>query len=90
MKNIQEELREEYDNLCATFGVKKGGWHMLYENYHWAIFCPANRRSIIAQYLIWEEFVERAKKHHFTYYYGIDDFLREYRKAVYGCLTNLE
>lgn len=39
--------------------------------------------------LMWEEFVEDAKKLGVVYYYGIDLFLKEYKNAVYSCLTGL-
>ena len=38
---------------------------------------------------MWEEFVEDAKKLGVVYYYGIDLFLKEYKNAVYSCLTGL-
>ena len=60
---------------------------MLHERFNPYVFCDANKKSFIAEYLIWEEFVEYAKKLGFTYYYGIDTFLREYKKAVYSCIN---
>lgn len=38
---------------------------------------------------MWEEFVEEAKKFGVVYYYGVDLFLKEYKNAVYSCLTGL-
>ena len=31
-----------------------------------------------------------AKKFNVPYYMGIDNFLKEYKNAVYSCLTNLQ
>ena len=82
-----ERLEQEYDILYELFGVYSGSWSMLHERFHPYVFCDANKKSFISEYLIWEEFVEDAKKVNFVYYYGIDDFLREYKNAVYKCLN---
>lgn len=38
-----------------------------------------------------KEYVEEdAKKFNVPYYMGIDNFLKEYKNAVYSCLTNLQ
>lgn len=34
---------------------------MLHERFNRYVFCEANRKSLIAEYLMWEEFVEDAK-----------------------------
>lgn len=54
------------------------------------MFCIANRKAIIAEYLVWKEFVEDAKKVSFEYDPLIDSFLKEYKKAVYACLKNVD
>lgn len=91
MKEELELLEEEYKRLKAQFGVNHSSWNMLHQEFNRLVFCPENRKDLIAEYLIWEDFVKRAKSAGFTYYYyGIDEFLTEYRKAVYSCLTNLE
>lgn len=36
--------------------------------------------------LVWED----SKKFNIPYYMGIDSFLKEYKNAVYSCLTNLQ
>ena len=41
--------------------------------------------QVVGEYLVWEEFVEEAKR--LVYYYGIDLFLKEYKNAVYSCLN---
>ena len=47
--------------------------------------------QVVGEYLVWEEFVEEAKKFDVVYYYyGIDLFLKEYKNAVYSCLNGLE
>lgn len=87
MSTEKENLKKEYDALCRLFGVKSRLWSMLYEKFSPFIFCDKNKKSIITEYLMWEDFVERAKEVNFVYYYGIDDFLREYKNAVYNCLN---
>lgn len=89
MSTERKSLKEEYDKLCWLFGVKSRMWPMLYEKFSSCVFCDENKKSIIAEYLMWEDFVERAKKLDFVYYYGIDAFLNAYKSAVYSCL-NLE
>ena len=83
----EEILSKQYELLCKYYGLHSSCWAMLHENFSRYIFCEANRKSLIAEYLLWEEFVEDAKKLDFAYYYGIDEFLREYKKAVYSCLN---
>lgn len=63
---------------------------MCYQHYSPSMFCPKNRKSIITQYLYWEELTEELREHGVIYYYGIDEFLKEYKKAVYSCLKNIE
>lgn len=46
--------------------------------------------QVVGEYLVWEEFVEEAKRLNVVYYYGIDLFLKEYKNAVYSCLKGLE
>lgn len=50
-------------------------------------FCDANKKSIIAMYLEFEEFTLQAKAYDVVYYCGIDDFLESYHDAVYNCLN---
>lgn len=83
MKTIEQILEENYSRLKAIFGVESRGWDEIHLNFSRWIFCPANQRTLIAEYLMWEEFVEDAKKHNFVYYWGIDKFLEEYKRAVY-------
>lgn len=83
----KKELKREYDALCILFGVRSVLWSMLYEKFSPFTFCDKNKKDIIAEYLMWEDFVERAKEVDFVYYYGIDTFLREYKEAVYNCLN---
>lgn len=37
-----------------------------------------------------KEYVEERYNLLFPYYMGIDNFLKEYKNAVYSCLTNLQ
>lgn len=90
MKNQKEQLKAEYELLKEIYGVSSRCWDMIHENFSRYSFCPQNRKSLISEYLTWEDFVERAKKYGVIYYYGIDEFLKEYKSAVYSCLQNLE
>ena len=89
-KSLKQEVEEEYKQLKKFYGLNSSCWDMLHTHYSHYAFCPANRKSFISEYLVWEDFVKRAKKYDVVYYYGIDDFLKEYKKAVYSCLTNLD
>lgn len=82
-------MEKQYKLLYEFYEVQSRSWSMLHEQFNAYVFCEANRRSIIAEYLTWEEFVEAAKELNIVYYAGIDTFLRVYKKAVYSCLTNL-
>ena len=86
----QQEIKEEYKQLKKFYNLNSSCWNMLHTHYSRYIFCPANRKSLISEYLIWEDFVKRAKKYGVTYYCEIDTFLKEYKNAVYSCLTNLD
>lgn len=91
----ERELNAEYNALDTMFCFGTSGWHMIHEHYSGYMFCPENRRSLIGQYLVLQDFVGRC--HDFTketgrtipYYLGIDTFLEEYKRAVEGCLKNL-
>ena len=87
---LKQEIKEEYELLKKFYGLSSHCWDMLHTHYSHYAFCPANRKSFISEYLAWEDFVERAKKYDVAYYCGIDDFLKEYKNAVYSCLTNLD
>lgn len=82
-----ESVSKTYQLLCEIYGVHSSGWSMLHEKYNWAVFCPENRKSIVAEFLIWDDFVRDAEQYNVVYYYGIDLFLREYRLAVQSCLN---
>ena len=86
---LKQEIEEEYEQLKKFYGLDSRCWDMLHMNFSWYAFCSANRKSFISEYLAWEGFVERAKKYDVVYYFGIDTFLKEYKNAVYSCLTNL-
>lgn len=91
MKNIYTELTEEYQHLKAIYGVHSRSWSEIHENFSPYMFCKENRKSLIAEYLTWEEFVRRCNEYKVDVprYFGIDIFLREYKDAVYSCLTNI-
>ena len=86
----KQAIEEEYEQLTKLYGLNFRCWGMLRTHYSPYAFCPSNRKSFISEYLVWEDFVERAKKYNVAYYCGIDDFLKEYKNAVYSCLTNLD
>lgn len=83
-------MEKEYELACELYGVKGRCWDMLYTSYSPSVFCPANRKSIISEYLFWEDFKRRANRKNFIYYWGIDEFLKVYHDAVYSCLTNIQ
>lgn len=87
---MKENLKARYDLAIEFFGVKSRLWSSLYMFYSPSVFCKENRKSIISEYLFWEEFTQELKAAGIIYYYGIDDFLEAYKKAVYGCLKNIE
>lgn len=82
MKTYKQQLNDEYEALCLAFGVYSRCWDELHCRYSPYVFCKANRASFIGEYLIWKNFTERAKKHDFIYYQGVDIFLEEYKCAV--------
>lgn len=85
----KEYVEKRYKQLIKLFGVDSKVWDMVYKKYDPNIFLP-NKKEIIAEYLMWEEFVEQAKQFNVEYYCGIDKFLKDYKNAVYSCLTNLQ
>ena len=89
-KSQKQEVEAEYKQLKKLYGLIPASWDMLHTHYSHYAFCPANRKSFISEYLAWEDFVERAKKYDVHYYSEIDTFLKEYKEAVYSCLTNLD
>ena len=89
-KSRKQEVEAEYKQLKKLYGLIPASWDILHTQYSHYAFCPANRKSFISEYLAWEDFVERAKKYDVIYYWGIDTFLKEYKKAVYSCLKNLD
>lgn len=90
MANQKEQLEKEYKLLKEIYGINSRCWDMIHKNFSRYAFCSQNRKSLISEYLAWEDFVERAKKCGVVYYYGIDEFLAEYKNAIYSCLQNLE
>ena len=81
-----ERLEKEYNAALELFGVNCGLWSSFHTNFSPSYFCEANRKRIIAEYLYWESFTELLREHNVVYYWGIDAFLKEYKKAVYSCL----
>lgn len=86
----KEDVKERYNLLFELYGVQSSCWSILHERFNRSVFCPDNRKLLIAEYLIWENFVENAKELNVPYYMGIDNFLKEYKNAVYSHLTNLQ
>ena len=70
----KESVERQYELLKELYGIQSSGWSMLHERFNRYVFCEANRKSLIAEYLMWEE---DAKKLGVVYYYGIDLFLKE-------------
>lgn len=81
MDTTKKALLKEYKALSQLYGLNHS-WDMIHCNFSPFMFCKKNRASLIAEYLTWKNFVERANKVGFIYYYGIDTFLSEYKNAV--------
>ena len=56
----KESVERQYELLKELYGIQSSGWSMLHERFNRYVFCEANRKSLIAEYLMWEEFVEDA------------------------------
>lgn len=82
----KQQVERQYELLFEFHGVQSRLWSMLHETFSPSVFCEANRKDIIAEYLTWESFVEEAKQHNVPYYMGIDLFLESYKRAVYSRL----
>ena len=80
-------LEKTYALMLDLYEVEYHGWDQIHLNYTPAMFCEKNRRSLISEYLAWEEWVEKAKSVGIGYYYGIDMFLEEYKDAVHSRVT---
>lgn len=83
----REELQEEFEHLVEIFGIGSRTWDEMHTTFSWNYFCPANEKSFIAEYLLLEDFVRRAKLCGCIYYQFIDDFLAIYHDAVYSRLN---
>lgn len=82
----KQEFKTYYLHLKEIFGFGSRSWSELNESfciYHW----EANKRSIIAEYILLEEMVEFAESVDEPYYCGIDRFLRVYRHPVESVLN---
>lgn len=51
----KEYVEERYNLLFELYGVQSRGWSMLHEQFNRYVFCPDNRKSLIAEYLVWED-----------------------------------
>lgn len=49
----KEYVEERYNLLFELYGVQSRGWSMLHEQFNRYVFCPDNRKSLIAEYLVW-------------------------------------
>lgn len=81
-----KRLEKEYNTAIELFGVKSSLWTSFHTNFSPSYFCEDNRKGIIAEYLFWEDFTELLREHNVVYYWGIDEFLKEYKEAVYNYL----
>ena len=59
---MKDKLEKEYENALEFFGVDCGFWDSFHTNFSPSYFCKANRKSIIAEYLYWENFTELFEK----------------------------
>lgn len=83
-------LKNLYNAAKEYYGIKHRAWSELHKSYSPHAFCKANRRDFIEEYLFWEAFVPQLKAHNMIYYYGIDEFLKAYKEAVYSCLKDVQ
>ena len=83
----REQLNQEYKLLAEYYGIYSSIWDQIHTRYNRYSFCKENRKSLIAEYLTWEELTERLRKHQIPYYIGIDTFLEKYKDAVYNCIN---
>ena len=80
----------KYELMKELYGITSSAWDMLHNPSQYVInacFCPKNQKTIVSEYLEWEDFVEHAKKLGIAYYMGIDSFLRKYHDLVYSKLS---
>ena len=78
-------LEQEYDQLCDLYKLDSLHWDTSHMIFSWYYF-NENKKNVIAEYLIWEDFTKRARHNKTAYFYGIDMFLERYEEAVYSCL----
>lgn len=78
-------LEQEYDKLYDLYKLDSSLWDYSHMTFNWHYF-NNNKKIVIAEYLTWEDFTERAQKNKTAYFYGIDVFLKEYKEAVYSHL----
>ena len=83
----REQLKQGYKLLAEYYGIYSSIWDKIHTRYDKYSFCKENRKSLIAEYLTWEELTERLRKYQIPYYIGIDTFLEEYKDAVYNCIN---
>lgn len=83
----REQLNQEYKLLAEYYGIYSSIWDQIHTRYNRYSFCKENKKSLIAEYLTWEELTERLRKYQIPYYIGIDTFLEEYKEAVYNCIN---
>ena len=79
-------LEQEYDQLYDLYKLDSPLWDYSHMTFNWYYF-NNNKKSVIAEYLTWEDFTNRAQKSKTPYFYGIDVFLEKYKEAVYECLN---
>lgn len=87
--NGKEIYEQRYELLCELYGVNSSAWDMIHVPSKYMIdhvFCPSNQKSLIAEYLEWEDFVVKAKEYGVPYYIHIDTFLKKFHDLVYSKL----
>lgn len=52
----KESVERQYELLKELYGIQSSGWSMLHERFNRYVFCEANRKSLIGEYLVWEEY----------------------------------
>lgn len=50
----KESVERQYELLEELYGIQSSGWSMLHERFNRYVFCEANRKSLIGEYLEWK------------------------------------
>ena len=66
----KEYVEERYNLLFELYGVQSRGWSMLHEQFNRYVFCPDNRKSLIAEIFSLGRLCRRRKEIQCSLLYG--------------------